>query len=152
MPKTNSTVNTVTLCFINRHIRRKRWVTAYMLYTCTKGSQQFSSLEKCNGVITVFNNMYNGKGIQKKKGKRQNQWSLFIFPLNFLPDFLTSRMSTMELPQARYLLQVPCMFSQSDNSQINYHHQYNEIFYITFTLTKKIHHQNEVKLYFSCNY
>jgi len=48
----------------------KRQVTAYMLYTCTTGSQQFSSLEKCTGVLTVFNNMYNGKGIQKKKGKR----------------------------------------------------------------------------------
>jgi hypothetical protein len=70
MPNTNSTVNTVTVCFIKLHTRRKWQVTAYMLHTCTTGSQQFSSLQKCNGVITVYNNMYNGKGIQKKKGKR----------------------------------------------------------------------------------
>ena len=82
MPNTNSTVNTVTVCFIKLDIRKKRQVTAYVLYTRTP--QQFSSLEKCTGVITQFHNMYNGKGIQKKKGKRQKPVSLFIFPLIFL--------------------------------------------------------------------
>jgi hypothetical protein len=70
MPKTNSTVNNVTVCFIDLHTRRTRRVVAYMLYTCTTGSQQFSPLEKCTVFITVFKNTYNGKGIQKKKGKR----------------------------------------------------------------------------------
>jgi hypothetical protein len=41
-----------------------------------------SSLQKCTGVITVFNTMYNGKGMQKNK-KKIKHGSLFIFPLNF---------------------------------------------------------------------
>jgi len=68
-----------------------------------------SSFQKCTGVFTVFNTMYNGKGMQKNK-KKDKTWKFIYIPSEFLPAFITSRMSMTELPQARYLLQVPCMF------------------------------------------